>query len=231
MSMLRHGIATEPSRPITLLYGARTEDGHAFSDELRALTRRHPQLQVCYAVSQGATRPEFYAGRIDEALIRLAAPDIAHSISLICGPRGMIDELKGLLQRIGVPPDQIKSEYFEAAIAASTKLRAERDAGVASVDPPAATRVRSASNAAEVTFQNSGVRAAVAQGQTLLEAAEALGVPIASLCRAGVCGSCRTRVVTGQVTCRSDLLDSRERESGMVLACVTTLDGACVVEA
>ena len=36
----------------------------------------------------------------------------------------------------------------------------------------------------------------------MLEAAEAAGVAIPSLCRAGVCGTCRTRVSDGEVDVR-----------------------------
>ncbi|MFN8063063.1 MAG: iron-sulfur cluster-binding domain-containing protein [Vicinamibacterales bacterium] len=225
MSMLRHGVMTEPSRPITLLYSAGREEGLAYRDEIRALRRRHPQLRVYFAVSRGAPSPEFYPGRIDETLIRAAAPDIAHSISLICGPPAMIDAMKDLLVGLDVPERQVKAEYFEAAVAASRRLRSARDAGATLAAQP------TVGTAPEITFERSGVCIRAELGQTLLEAARANGVDIPSLCRAGVCGTCRTRVQEGDVDCGSDLLDEDERRTGVVLACVTAVRSNCVVEA
>jgi ferredoxin-NADP reductase len=79
MSMLRHGVQTEPSRPITLLYSARTPSDFAFHDELMALARRHPQIRV-HLASTKSSSPDLYPGRIDSALIGATLPDVAHSI-------------------------------------------------------------------------------------------------------------------------------------------------------
>jgi ferredoxin len=68
-------------------------------------------------------------------------------------------------------------------------------------------------------------------GQTLLDVAESHGLDIPSLCRAGVCGTCRTRVVDGEVDCSSATLDAADREAGYVLACVASPRGDCAIEA
>ena len=68
-------------------------------------------------------------------------------------------------------------------------------------------------------------------GQTLLEAAEAGGVPIEFVCRAGICGTCRTRIIDGDVECTSDALSASERASGIVLACVSRARSNCTVDA
>jgi ferredoxin len=56
-------------------------------------------------------------------------------------------------------------------------------------------------------------------------------VPIDSMCRSGVCGTCRTKVLEGDVACDSSALDDRDRQDGFVLACVSHARGDCVVEA
>ena len=76
----------------------------------------------------------------------------------------------------------------------------------------------------------SGRSVRAARGQTVLEAAEAGGVAIDSLCRAGVCGTCRTRVVEGDVDCDSTALDEADRAGGYVLACVAHVAGDCAVD-
>jgi ferredoxin len=55
---------------------------------------------------------------------------------------------------------------------------------------------------------------------TLLEQAEAAGVPIANSCRAGFCGACKVKVESGKVH-QPDVpaLQDHERNMGMALAC------------
>jgi ring-1,2-phenylacetyl-CoA epoxidase subunit PaaE len=57
-------------------------------------------------------------------------------------------------------------------------------------------------------------------GRTLIEGADAAGVELPSQCRAGVCATCRTRVVSGRVRMRdSTALEPHELAAGFVLAC------------
>jgi len=78
MSMLRHALLTEPTRPITLLYSAKEMGEFAFRDELLTLTRRHDLLQVCFAVTRGEAPPDAYRGRIDARLIASTVPEVKH---------------------------------------------------------------------------------------------------------------------------------------------------------
>lgn len=69
-------------------------------------------------------------------------------------------------------------------------------------------------------------------GTTLLSAAQAAGVPLASLCGGeGICGRCRLRVRTGEVdTGPTLLLSPGEIKAGYVLACQTKVKSPLVVE-
>ncbi len=219
ISMLRHAIATEPARPVTLLYGARTQAELAFRDELRISTLRHPQVQVHFAISGEAAGPDCYPGHVDEKLLRATVSDVPHSICFICGPSQMIDSMRSTLASLGVPPKQIRYELFEAAIAAA--------AGAA---PPPGRPKAGRPAVHQMQCKTTGRRVAVQPGQTLLEAAEAGDVSIPSLCRAGVCGTCRIAVADGDVYCESSVLTPEDREQGFVYACVTTAQTDCVVD-
>jgi ferredoxin-NADP reductase len=216
LSMLRHATETDPARSVTLLYSVRTETQLAFRDEICALERRHPQVRVVFAASGGPTSPDVYPGRIDESLVLTTVPDVRNAIALICGPQPMIDGMRALLARLGVPDPQIRFERFEAAVAA---------AGAKHIETPLVA------SAHRMRCTRSGSEVPVVTGQSVLEAAEAGGVAIDSLCRAGVCGTCRTRVVEGAVECDSTALDAADREQGYVLACVSRVLGDCSVEA
>ena len=220
ISMLRHALFNEPTRPVALLYSARELADFAFRDELLTLARRHDDLRLVFAATRGAAPPDVHRGRIDATLLAATVPDLQHAISMICGPQAMIDDLTATLQALGVPPDQVRSERFEAAIAASAGRPAAAQADEAG-DSREAFQMRERRSARTVS---------VTRGQTLLEAADAHGLEIPSLCRAGVCGTCRTRVVEGDVRCDGGVLDDADRESGYVLACVASPRSDCVIE-
>ncbi len=226
LSMLRHAVHAEPTRSVTLLYSAQTEEHLAFRDEIRMLARRHPQVRVFFAASRGVGMSDVYPGRIDDTLLSAAVPDAAHAIAMLCGPQKMIDGMRALLQARGMPPAQVRSEIFEAAVAASANGATAAATAAASTAASAAR-----SGALEIVCQRSKTTLRIAGNQTLLDAAEAAGVGIESLCRAGVCGTCRTRVVSGDMACTSSMLDDADRRSGFVLACVSRPQTNCVIEA
>jgi ferredoxin-NADP reductase len=61
----------------------------------------------------------------------------------------------------------------------------------------------------------------VAADETLLAAMQRSGVSAPYSCQQGFCGTCRTRVLNGVVQHRDTLLTSAERDSGMMLTCVS----------
>ena len=221
MSILRHSLNAAPVRPVTLFYSVRTEQDLAFGDELWLLARRHAQFRLVVAITGGTDRADLYPGRIDKALIVAMAPGITHSVSLVCGPPPMLEAVVAMLVEIGVPAAQIRKEVFELSVAATGKPRPPREADEAP----------STSAACQLRFARSGREVRVRSGETLLEVAEACGAGIPSLCRAGVCGTCRTKVLTGEVQCDSQMLDEQERADGFVLACVTSIRSDCTVDA
>jgi ferredoxin len=162
-----------------------------------------------------------YPGRIDADLIRATVPGIAHSICFLCGPVAMIEQMKAVLPTLGVPAAQTRHEVFEAAVAAS----AAKDDARAAEEPRPSSRM-----GYQMRCTRSAKTVSIAAGQTLLEAAEAGGVAIESLCRAGICGTCRTRVTDGEVECTSDALSAEERTNGFVLACVASPRSHCTVD-
>lgn len=61
----------------------------------------------------------------------------------------------------------------------------------------------------------------VAADETLLGALGRAGVAAPYSCQQGFCGTCRVRVVNGPVQHRDTLLTEAERDSGMMLTCVS----------
>ncbi|MDN5940217.1 MAG: FAD-binding oxidoreductase, partial [Salinisphaera sp.] len=68
-------------------------------------------------------------------------------------------------------------------------------------------------------------------GQTLLDAAEAQGVPIVNECRSGICGTCVGTCVRGNYDLgRTEGLSADERGRKKILTCQTLVKSDCVVD-
>jgi ferredoxin-NADP reductase len=226
LSMLRYAIASDPTRPVSLLYSARTLQAAAFLNELKVIAERHPQVRIGLTLSAGAAPPPWRTGRIDASMLRQYVAHPAHTIFCVCGPMSMTAAIEAMLLAEHVPAEQIRSERFETAVAASlvnTRTAVQLERGDASDDRSRAGW--------RVTFAASGRTATAAPSQTLLEVADAEGVQIPSSCRSGVCQACRTLLRQGDADCRSSVLDPADREAGYVLPCVTWATSDCVLEA
>ena len=222
MSMLRHAVAADPERPVTLLLSARTESDVPFRRELDEIETRHPRMRIVVALTRGEGDPRRFPGRIDENFVRSVAPEAAESVACLCGPLPMIASMKELLGTIGVPAERIHAEAFEAAVA-----WASREVAV-----PGGSRgfAPSSGESCEVVFARSGRRASASASETLLDAAEQAGVAIEFSCRSGICGTCRTRLVEGDVDAEA-ALDEADRREGWILPCVSFARGKCVIDA
>ncbi|MGE5412934.1 MAG: 2Fe-2S iron-sulfur cluster-binding protein [Syntrophomonadaceae bacterium] len=228
ISMLRHAIGGDPTRPVVFLFSAKTEADIAFRHELALIARRHPQVRVVIALTRATGSPQFYAGRIDEKLIRQVVPDPLQSLFYVCGPAPMIEGTKAILKGMGVPGAQVRSEAFAAAVAASRPDAPPSPESPEPAVPVAAGGART--GAPRLRLAVSGRVVTVARGQTLLEAAEAASIEIPNSCRGGVCGTCRTRVISGEVECEAEALTAEDREQGYVFPCVAWAKGDCVLD-
>lgn len=221
ISMLRHAIHADPTRPVTLLYSVHGHGDIAFRDELRLIAARHPQVTVVVTCTRGPHDAGTRSGRIDGAMIREHVADLTDTVFMICGPGPMIEVMRSTLAELGVPADQIRSEAFEAAVA-STAVPAETPAADQAAATGASYRLRLIDHDATIVVDGR---------DTLLAACEAAGIELPSACRAGVCGTCRARLVDGRVRCDSDLLNDGERRQGIILPCVSWPESDCTMEA
>ena len=84
----------------------------------------------------------------------------------------------------------------------------------------------------QVEFARSGKVCSIPEGQTLLQAAAENGIEIPSACRQGQCGTCKTRLLEGNVRMTAEQgLDPESKERGFVLTCVGHPDGNVKLDA
>ena len=204
MSVIRYLTDRAWAGHIYLLHCCRTTDDFCFRDELEYLQRKHPRLNITATMTRarGSTwvGP---TGRLSAGLIRECVPDIASKLVHLCGPPPMMEALKGTLCKLGVPSERVKTEAF----------------GPAKRAVPAADTATQASYST-VRFTVSGKTVHLPPTSTVLEAADDAGVDIDNSCRAGTCGSCKVKLLKGEVTMDvEDALDDADRQAGVILAC------------
>jgi ring-1,2-phenylacetyl-CoA epoxidase subunit PaaE len=214
LSILASAMAVEPDSRFTLVYGNRATASIMFLEELEDLKDRYPQrLQLVHVLSREAPEVDLLAGRIDRAkltrLLELLLPPETVDEWFLCGPLAMIEEARETLLCAGVPANAIHRELFHAKDLApvATPESAAEDAG--------------AQSAVEVILdgRRSALRVPHA-GVSILEATLAVRPDAPFACKGGVCGTCRCRLLEGQV--RMDhayALEEDELADGLVLAC------------
>jgi len=83
-----------------------------------------------------------------------------------------------------------------------------------------------------VTFAKSGKTVPAGAKLPLLDLAEANDIDIGYGCRAGSCGDCKVKLLSGQAHMDvDDGLDKADKAAGYVLSCVATPRSSCVVDA
>lgn len=227
LSLISTVLMQEPDASFTLIYGNRSINSIMFKEELEDLKNRYMhRLKLVHVLKNDGGDIELFNGRLDqekcEALFDRWVDVSVMDYVFICGPQSMTATVKELLARRGLSPDQIKYEFFrssprksfDADAVASTKISLARDIEVV-VTLDGTTRTTTSSK-----------RMSILDG--LLD--NAVDAPYS--CKAGVCSTCRCKVIEGEVEMIANHgLEDYEVERGFVLSCQSyALSGRVVVD-
>jgi ferredoxin-NADP reductase/Fe-S-cluster-containing hydrogenase component 2 len=216
MSVARYLTETRWSGRAYMILGFRAPRDFIFREELANLQSRNASLSVAVTMSRpGDEASSGAVGRIDAALLASTVPGITDSRAHICGPPPMMNAVKAALVKLGVPETQIKTEAFGTV---------ERN--------PTAKGAASTEVAGKVVFQASDTSAPVPVDATILDAADEAGVFIDNACRSGTCGSCRVKLLSGNVSMAiQDALTEQDKAEGYILTCQAKVRGDVKVDA
>ena len=221
ISLLKTALAQEPASRFTLFYGNRDSQSVIFLEELARLKNRYMgRLEVHHFLAEESEDIALYNGMLDaakcdEVLTHLVDPD-AVAAFFICGPGPMMDAAEAALAAKGVPSDRIHIERFTAG-RPSAALEAQMQA-LQSQAEGLTMAVTLDGRTRRVPFS--------AEAGNILDSARLAGLPAPFACKAGVCATCRARVVAGSVemAARYGLTDE-EIAAGYVLTCQSVPSG------
>jgi ring-1,2-phenylacetyl-CoA epoxidase subunit PaaE len=214
LSILKTVLAAEPKSQVTLVYANRSVSTIMFREELEDLKNLYMgRFTIIHILETDAQDIDLFQGRVDgekcaalfEHWIDIQSVDTA----FICGPEPMMKAIAQSLGDHGLSKQQIKFELFASAQTGRLERRTKAADG-------AATDAISAS----VTLDGVTRSFEMGRDMTILEAAleNALDAPHA--CRAGVCSTCKCKVLEGEVDMVANhALEDYEVEQGYILSC------------
>ena len=206
MSMARTAHDLGSDADIVFVHSARSPADLIFADELAAMSRRpgFRSVSIVARVPPG-TAWTGLRGRLSPAMLPVVVPDLLERDIYCCGPAPYMAAVRAMLDAGGFDRARYHEESF--AFAAPEEM-------------PVPETVVDTRPGYTIQFAKLGRAIQCPSGSTILAAARAAGLRLPSACNKGVCGTCKSRLVTGTVELRhGGGIRQREIDDGMTLLC------------
>jgi ring-1,2-phenylacetyl-CoA epoxidase subunit PaaE len=213
LSIIKTGLANQPRSSFTLIYGNRTTQSIIFKEDIEALKNKYiDRFEVMYILSREQTEAPINEGRIDankcEQIFKHITSIYADAY-FICGPEKMIFTVRNWLVSKNVEQKKIHFELFNTSVENTL--------------PKPKQVLQTNAAAAHVTVKLDGRKFTFdlpLNGKSILDAALSTGADIPFSCKAGVCTTCKAKLVQGKVEMDVNYgLEPEEVEAGYILTC------------
>lgn len=201
-----------------LVYANKSALDVMFAEEVGDLKDKYPtRFAVHHMLSREQRVNPLMSGRIDDEKLN-AILDYVIQVDkadewFLCGPFELVQLCRDTLAERGVPEENVRFELF-------TTGRPEAPAG----QHGKAVEVDPGGNNYSIAFTLDGtsgsVESPVSANETILNAALRVRADVPFACAGGVCGTCRAKVVDGEVEMAENYaLEKDEVDAGYVLTC------------
>lgn len=216
LSIIKTVLAREPKSRFTLVYANRQINSIMFREDLEDLKNTYlGRFSVIHILESEGQEIDLFTGRIDAAKMTALFDRWIDAKSVdtafICGPEPMMLAIAASLRDHGLADAQIKFELFASGQPGRAKAKAvSRDA----VKPGSGTAATVTLDGATRSFEMPRA------GQSILDAALEANLDAPYACKAGVCSTCRCKVIEGEAEmAMNHALEDYEVRAGYVLSC------------
>ncbi|WP_404989431.1 FAD-binding oxidoreductase [Caballeronia sp. LZ003] len=235
MSMSRAHHELGEDADIVFVHSARTPDDIIFSRELDLIASNQTNFRTAFVCERVGTRTNWagVTGFLSLPLLKLIAPDYLEREIFTCGPAPYMKAVRDLLdeggfdrkhyheesfsfETIAEVASQLTTAHVADAIATQTDFVEAREEAVGFAPRPAAP----VDTTYKVSFAKIRRDIECGSNENVLDAAKKAGVRLPSSCTQGMCGTCKVKLVSGEVSMKhAGGIRQREIDQGMVLLC------------
>jgi len=213
MSMSRAWADLGLDADVQFIHAARTPQDIVFDDELKLLARALPRWRATMVCEGRGATPGYSGliGRLSLPLLRTQVPDFMEREVWCCGPAPFMAAVRAMLAEAGFDMARYHEESFS--------FQAPPDDAAATAGSAPGAAAGSAQRFA-ITLKTRNERFECGADETILKAAQRAGVRWPFSCASGVCGTCRTRKIAGEIEMnQGGGLRPREVAQGWMLPC------------
>ncbi|NKB38512.1 MAG: phenylacetate-CoA oxygenase/reductase subunit PaaK [Gammaproteobacteria bacterium] len=220
LSNIKTILHVEPLSQVTLLYGNLRSNSVMFMEELGFIKNRYMSrfqwINIMDNEDQGA---DLLNGIIDNKkgaeLYKNKLIDIKNTDeAFICGPQAMMSEISRGFRSMGFDDTSIHYELFTSSSEDSKVALDKYTQRIADYGEQKTSDVTIISGGRAINFDLAAV------GENILDAGMHNGLDLPYACKAGVCSTCKAKLVEGEVDMDiNHALEPAELEAGYILTC------------
>ena len=222
MSMSRTFYELGEDPDVVFVHSARTPRDIIFRNELTMMTHGMTKFRTGFVCEQMGEHRDWSAptGYLTLPLLKSIVPDLAEREIFCCGPDAYMKNVRAMLAEVGFDLAHYHEESFSFE-----NLSAEEKAEVQNLQAEAPN------TGYTIEFTKSGRSIPCRPDQFILDAAKAAGMRLPFSCSKGVCGTCKSKKISGQVVMNhGGGIRQREIDAGMVLICCSKPLSDVVIE-
>jgi ferredoxin-NADP reductase len=230
MSMTRTLYDLGSDADVVFVHSARTPSDIIFRRELDMIASTVPTMRVFHVCERDSPRDPWggWRGLLSPGMLQLLAPDLAERVVFCCGPAPYMAAVRQMLAAAGFDMQNYHEESFsfEDLTMKEFSARATTDEGLDQEAQSAEARTYT------VEFARSGRTFTCAEDENVLDAAYAAGLSPISSCGQGMCGTCKTTVLSGTVDMQHNGgIRPREIAQNKVLICCSKPQSDLTIDA
>lgn len=213
ISIIKTTLETEPHSSFTLFYGNKNTDSIIFQEELEAIKNSHlGRFSIHHFFTQERVENKLFSGRLNKAKLLdlqklIDYPEMDEIF--ICGPEEMMAEASGFFTDLGIDQNKVHLELFTSPVGKLGTSISKKGTQPEIVE-------------STVTIIMDGIQYEfpVKPDASILELANKKGADLPFSCKGGVCSTCKSKIIEGEVAMSTNYaLEPEEIEAGYILTC------------